>query len=435
MKALSLLFSWIILLIFVAGWLPQLARAEELSSPLDNLIQKALEENPELKTAEARWHLYERKIVPARSLDDPRLSFTFSNYPVDSFSGDETPMTGKELGLSQTFPFPGKLAAKGEMAEQEALWYKGVYDDGRLQLIRKVKDSWYRLFFQDKAIEITNKNIALLDDFIRLTETRYQVGKGLQQDVLKAQVERSRLMDRLFTLKQQRETILADLNTLLARPTSTPVETPEGVEMTPVDLSLEDLQKKAEENRPLFASYNSLVDQFKAQKHLADLNYWPDFTVSAAYRFRESVQGDPAEGTDFASAGVSFNLPIWREKRHEAVAEAESGVRMAHDRYADFRNRVSFNLHDTYARMEKDRDLVSLYKTGILPQADQTFQSTLTAYQVGKVDFLSLLDSLLKLYNYQTDYYRVLADYRRDVAGLEAEAGVDLIRASAVEPQ
>ena len=110
------------------------------------------------------------------------------------------------------FPFPGKLGAKGELAEQQALWYKGAWEDAKLQLTQKVKDAWYRLYYQDKAIGITQKNIDILDDFIRLTETRYEVGTGLQQDVLKAQVERSRLMDRLFTLRQQRTTVLADLN-------------------------------------------------------------------------------------------------------------------------------------------------------------------------------------------------------------------------------
>ncbi len=436
MKKRNLLFSGIVLLVGILGALADPARAAEgPSSRLKELVQEALNSNPDLKAAEARWHLYERKVIPAGSLDDPRLSFTFSNYPVDSFSGDQTPMTGKELGLSQRFPFPGKLAARGEMADQQAQWYKGVYEDGRLQVARKVKDAWYRLFFRDKAIGITKKNLAVLDDFIRLTETRYKVGKGLQQDVLKAQLERSRLMDRLFTLKQQRTTVLADLNTVLGRPTATPVETSESVDMTPVEPSLEALQKKAQETRPLFASYTSLVERFKAQRHLAKLDYWPDFTVSAGYRFREPAQGDPVKGTDFVSGGVSFNLPIWREKRREAVAEAESGVRMALEQYGDFRNKVHFSLSDTYARMERDRDQVALYKTGVLPQAEQTFQATLAAYQVDKVDFLNLLDSLLKLYNYQTDYYRALAEYQRDVAGLEAEAGVDLGGGTFVTPE
>lgn len=403
-----------------------MAWAEPRPKDLTELVAESLANNPELHAAKTRWEMSERQIIPARSLEDPRLSFTFSNYPIDTLAFDETPMTGNELNLAQLFPFPGKLAAKGEMAEQQALWYQGVYEDGKLQLARKVKDSYYRLFYQDQGIRITDQNIAILDDIIRLTETRYQVGKGLQQDVLKAQVERSKLMDKLFTLKQMRDSILAEINTLRDLPTARQVTPPAELEMSPIDLSLQDLQQSAESHRPLFVSYHSLIERYKAQKNLAQLEYWPNFTVSAGYRFRATVPGDPVNGTDFISAGVGINLPFNREKRHEAVAEALSGISMAVDQYNDFRNKVLFNLHDTYAQMEKNRQLVSLYKTGILPQANQTFQASLSAYQVNKVDFLNLLDSLLSLYRYQIDYYRALTDYHRNIAGLEAESGMDL---------
>ncbi|ALC16622.1 outer membrane protein TolC [Desulfuromonas soudanensis] len=391
---------------------------------LDALVEAAIEKNPELQAAEMRWQMFERKVTPAQTLDDPRLGFSFSNYPIDSLQADETPMTGKEIQLSQMFPFPGKLGAKGEMAEQQALWYKGAWEDGKLQLAQKVKDAWYRLYYQDKAIAITQQNIDILDDFIRLTETKYEVGTGLQQDVLKAQVERSKLMDRLFTLRQQRFTVLADINTLLSRPSTSPTNPAEALDMTPVEPSLEALQELSQQKRPLYVSYQSLIDRFESQRKLARLDYYPDFNVWAGYRLREEVDGDPAKGTDFVSAGVSINLPIWRQKRSETVAEAELGIRMARRQYDDFRNRVHFTLSDAYAQMEKNRDLVALFKTGIIPQARQTFEASLAAYQVGDVDFLNLLDSLLTLYRYEIDYHRVLADYQRNVAQLEAAAGV-----------
>lgn len=395
------------------------------ANPLAILVEEALANNPDLKAAETRWQMFERKVVPARTLDDPRLGFAFSNYPIDSFEANETPMTGKEIQLTQMFPFPGKLGAKGEMAEQQALWYKGAWEDGKLQLAQKVKDAWYRLYYQDKAIAITRKNIDILDDFIRLTETKYEVGTGLQQDVLKAQVERSKLMDRLFTLRQQRATVQADLNTLLARPSTSPLNSTAALGMTVVEPSLAALQELSRQKRPLYDSYQSLIDRFESQRKLARLDYYPDLNVWAGYRIREEVMGDPARGTDFVSAGVSINLPIWRERRSETVAEAETGIRMTRQQYDDFRNRVHFTINDAYAQMEKNRDLAALFKTGIIPQAQQTFEASLAAYQVGDVDFLTLLDSLLTLYRYEIDYHRVLADYQRNVAQLEAAAGVD----------
>jgi len=394
------------------------------TAQLDSLVAEALTNNPDLQAAESRWQMFERKVAPAGTLDDPRLGFAFSNYPVDSLEANETPMTGKEIQLSQVFPFPGKLGAKGDMAVQQALWYRGAWEDGKLQLTQKVKDAWYRLYYQVKAIAITQKNIDILNDFIRLTETKYEVGTGLQQDVLKAQVERSKLMDRLFTLRQQRVTVLADLNALLSRPTTSPLNPPEELDMTPVEPSLEALQELSREKRPLYNSYQSLIDRFESQRKLARLDYYPDFNVWAGYRIREEVMGDPVPGTDFVSAGVSINLPIWREKRSEVLSEAELGIRMARRQYDDFRNRVDFAVNDAYAQMEKNRDLVALFKTGIIPQAQQSFEASLAAYQVGDIDFLNLLDSLLTLYRYEIDYHRVLADYQRNVAQLEAAAGV-----------
>jgi len=422
LKCFSLLLAVCLLGGYAAAW------GADGTTPtgLDALVAEALANNPDLAAAETRWEMFEHKVLPAQTLDDPRLGFAFSNYPVDSFEANETPMTGKDIQLSQTFPFPGKLGAKGEVAEQQALWYKGVWEDGKLQLAQKVKDAWYRLYFQDKAIAITQKNLDILDDFIRLTETKYEVGTGLQQDVLKAQVERSKLMDRLFTLRQQRATVLADFNTLLNRPAAATPDTSAEPEMTSVVQDLEALQALSQQNRPLYTSYQSLIDRYEKQRKLARLDSYPDFNVWAGYRVREEVRGDPVPGTDFVSAGVSINLPIWRKKREESVAEADSGIRMARQQYEDFRNRVAFAIHDAYAQMEKNRDLLALFKTGIIPQAQQSFEASLSAYQVGEVDFLNLLDSLMTLYRYQIDYHRVLSDYQRNVAQLEAAVGVPL---------
>jgi cobalt-zinc-cadmium efflux system outer membrane protein len=421
--------SWFFLLV-LCGLLPVAANTslagETAKNQLDDLVTEALDRNPDLRAAEARWKMAEHKVIPAGSLDDPRFGFALSNYPVNSFSGDETPMTGKEFQLSQMLPFPGKLGSKKEMAAQQAEWFRRLYEDARLQLVRQVKDAWYQVYFQQQAIAITHENVAILDDFIRLTETRYEVGTGLQQDVLKAQVERSKLLDRLFNLQQQLTTSLADFNRLLSRAADTPVETPRELEPTPVVGDLQEFVNESRTYRPLFAGYQAMIDRYRAQRKLAKLDYYPDVDLWAGYRQREDVPGDPAEGIDFVSAGFSINIPLWQGKRREAVAEAESGVRMALRQLEDIGNRIDFTISDQYARLTKNRDLVELFKTGIIPQAEQSFEATLSAYQVGDVDFLNLLDSQLTLYRYRIDYYRALSDYQRSVAGLEAAVGKEL---------
>lgn len=400
---------------------------EKMAQPiLDELIAAARADNPDLKAAKTRWQMYNHKIIPAGSLDDPSLSFAFSNYPVDSFAGDDYAMSGKIIRLSQNFPFPGKLAAREKIAEQQAKWYEALWQDSILQLTLQVKEAYFSLSYYDKTIQITEKNLQLLDDFIRLTESNYEIGRGLQQDVLKAQVERSRLTDKLYTLKQKHETSLANLNRLTNRPLSVQLVNLPDLDMPIIDVSLSDIQAASEEKRPMSAAYNALVDRFKAQKKLARLDYNPDFKIGFAYTSRESNRAD--DGTDFAGIEFTVNLPVFKAKRGEAVAEADAGVNMALEQYSDFRNTVHFNIHEAYSRYQQNRDQALLYESGILPQANQSFEAAMSGYQVGKINFLTLLDNLMMIYTYEIEFYRVLTEGQRSVARLEAESGMDILK-------
>ncbi len=390
---------------------------------LTQLLEEADRNNPELQAARERAEMVSFTIDQANSLDDPMLGIGLINIPIDKLNTSSTPMSGGTLTLSQKFPFPGKLIAKGEMAKQRTIWYAKAYEDARLKLRQQVKDAWYRLLYQRQAIDLTQQNIDILDDFIRLTETRYKVGKGLQQNVLKAQVERSKLYDKLLTLQQKEEATLAELNSLVDRDTDQPLEEQPIPEIGHSALALADLQSQAKQRRPLFGAYRSLIDQFEEQRKLAKLDYKPDFNVWAGYRWRNDQL--PDGGSDFISTGVTINLPVKNRRRSAAVAEADSGLRMAHRRFQNFRSQVDLDIHRALTRMNEAMAQTDLYKTGIIPQADQTFKATLAAYQVDKVDFLDLLDSLLTLYRYEIDYYRALTDHERGLAMVVFAAGLE----------
>lgn len=421
MKKIPSLLLLVVLLWLLAGS----ARAEDAPphSVLDELVAVALADNPELKAAQARWHFYEHKVVPAASLADPALSFAFSNYPVDTFSAGNTPMTGNIVRLFQEFPFPGKLGAREEAAAAEARWYKGVWEDNQRQLVRQVKQAYFSFYFYEKAVAVTDRNLRLLKDFIRLTETNYEVGKGLQQDVLKAQVEYSKLTDTRYGLQQKRETALAELNRLLGKPPATPLARLEDFGLPEPQESVEALQEKAATNRPLYAAYKSLAESYKAKQRLARLNYLPDFKVGVAYTFREPTAAD--NGTDFASLELGINLPLAWGKRKEASEESNAGLTMVLEQYRDFRNKVLFNIQEAYSSLRQNREQARLYRSGLMPQAAQSFEAALSGYRVGKVGFLPLLDSLLTLQGLEIEYFRRLTDGQRSLAKLEAESGVD----------
>lgn len=410
-----------LLLVILTAITIQSAGAEPFQ--LQQLLEEADKNNPSLSAAHGQIAVAESKIDQVTSLNDPVLSIALSNYPVDELKADLSPMTGNEIRLAQMFPFPGKLDAKGKIAAEKSRWFAAAYQDARLIVRRQVKDAWYRLLFQRRAIELTNRNLKILDDFIKLTEIRYEVGKGLQQNVLKAHLQRSKQLDMLLSFQQKEAATLAELNSLVGRSTDQPLEVDTPLTAAEETYALDGLRQLAEQNRPMFASFTALIEQFKAQRSLAKLDYKPDVTLWAGYRFRDD--GLPDGGTDFVSAGLSFNLPVRNARRSAAVAEADSSLRLAYLKRNDFHNQVNLTLHRSLSKYEQSSRLVDLYKNGIIPQANQTFQATLSAYQVDKVDFLTLLDSVMSLYRYEIENARALSDQQRSRAELESAAGLD----------
>lgn len=411
------------ILLIACSMSPAILHAESL----DQLVNSALANNPDLAAARARWQQFTYLAPQAGSLQDPELSFTFSSYPNDTLASDETPMTGNELRLAQKFPFPGKLGAKADLAREQARWFEALYRDQRYQLARRVKDAWYRLNYNRQAIEVTERNMALIGDIIRLTEVRYETGTGLQQDVLKAQVKRSQLMEKLMTLQQQGATIKAELNRLTNGTTDGPYQLPGDLQAVDTDKTLADFESAAAENRPMNNAYQALISRYRYQGQLADLDDYPDVTLFASWRFRDDNL--PDGGTDFISGGVSINLPVYRDRRRAAKAEAREALHMAEQQAAEFRNTVIEGLRKAYARMEETRQQAALYRQGIIPQTSQSFQAALGSYQVGKLEFISLLDALMTTYQAEMDYYRTSADYMRSLAWLEAESTLPLIGA------
>ncbi len=403
--------------------LPGFAALPVDPQPLATLLEEATRNNPALLAARDQVEVSSARIDQVSSLPDPQLSVSLLNYPVNTLSSADTPMTGNDFKLSQKFPFPGKLATKKELARQQVLWAQAKYADLLLQVRQQVRDSWYTLSFKRRAIALTQANIALLDDFIRLTETRYRVGKGLQQNVLTAQLERSRLFDRLLGLQRDAEISQARINSLAARATELPLDDiPGPVEIT-YGPTLAGLQQQARENRPLFAAFDALIGQGEQKAKLAELDYRPDFNLWAGYRFRDDDLTDG--GTDFASGGISINLPFPVAKRRAAVQEADAGLRMAHQQRNDFTRQVDFELHRSLAELQQAQKLIELYGGGIVPQAEQAYLATLAAYQVDKVDFLALTDSLMTLYRYRIDLARAESDAQRSLARIGATTGLD----------
>lgn len=404
--------------------------AADTHSTLSSLVNAAINNNPELKSSQARWQMFASKAKQAGSLEDPMLMFKLQNMLVrEPFVFNKDPQSAKVIGLSQQIPFWGKRAIREEVAQYEAESYRWSIEERKLELTRMVKETWYQLWTADKFLEIIDKNIRIISDFVTIAESKYSVGQGVQQDIYKAGLEKSKMLDMQISLQQKRKSLEANLNYLLYRAGNTPVDAIADFTLPELRLSADQLNKIALEKRPQIKSLAMLTSKGQASHRLAQKEFYPDFNLALEYMFKESISTDMVKdpGYNMFSIGVTFNLPFQQERRRAMLAESQSETNMAAEELNGLKNNISFSINDTLAQLERRQKLVELYKGGIIPQAGQSLESAVISYRVNKVDFLTLLDGRVNLFNYERELYESQAEYMINLARLEAVVGGDIM--------
>ncbi|WP_429885603.1 TolC family protein, partial [Geoalkalibacter halelectricus] len=392
---------------------------------LDELVETALTNNPEIRADEARWQAFVHRARQAGTFEDPMLMLAIQNALVrDPLAFNRDSMTSKVIGISQMVPFFGKRELARRSAELDAETRRWGFEERKIALELMVRESWYQLFAVDRSLEIVEKNLQLLDDLAHLAETLYGVGSALQQDVLRAHLERSKMEDMRLALRQQRRSLEARLNTLAYRDPDLPIPTLPDAELLPLDMDVAQLEELAQQHRPLLRALRSEVEKTGVARDLALRENYPDFTFSFEYMQREPAMGE--EGYDMYSAGISFNLPVQRERRRAMVAEADSEGRMARHELAMVRNDIRQGVADALARLERSRRQAALYQDGIIPQAGATLDASLAAYRVGRAEFMNVLDTQMALFNYERDYFEAIAEHEMARVQIEALIGTRL---------
>ena len=294
---------------------------------LDSAVTQAVRDNPSLAMMQARWKAMSAIPSQLGTLPDPTISFGSLNLPTNTFNTTQEPMTQQQVGVSQAIPFPGKLGLKEKAAEFEAEASSNDIDETRLRLIRDVKTTWWVVFYLDRALEIVKANKELLRQFIKIAQTKYSVGKGLQQDVLLAQLELSQLLDQEIKLVGIRRNENARLNTLLDHPANRIISLPKNVDkQLPNVVPETELYQIADSSRPILAKQRNRISAAGARVELAKKDYYPDFGLGAFYGFRggnnPSLQGGGPR-SDFLSLRLSMSLPVFIDsKQSKAVSSA-----------------------------------------------------------------------------------------------------------------
>lgn len=392
-------------------------------------VRTALKDNPGLAEMQARADAMAAVPSQVGTLPDPMVSFNAMNFPTDSFAISQEPMTQTQFGVSQMIPFPGKLALREKAARFEADAASEKVKETRLSLAGNVKIIWWRLFNLDHSLGIVQRNQDLLRQFVEIAQTKYRVGQGLQQDVLLAQLELSKLLDMELKLKGARRNENARLNALLDISPDQLIRLPQGVSKKLPKLRGEPkLYALADRNRPVLAGQQDRIDAANTRVELAKKDYYPDFTVGATYGFRSGHNPDGSPRSDMASLMFKMNVPLFtKRKQDKAVAQRKSEWWEQNYKLHDLRNKIHADISARVADYKRASDQFKLFDTGIIPQARQTVASMLSGYQVSKVDFLNLVRAQVTLYNYEIRYWQMLSEANEALAKIVAAVGVEKV--------
>lgn len=417
MRIIRAMAAWAALAVTSAGQANSQGASGQLS--VDDAVRLARDANPALRAARLRADVAAERVPQAGALPDPILGFGLMNRQIQDFGSTEEPMLQNRIEFSQRLPWPGKLGFSEERSELLAS-AGGLEAKGAEQaLVARVKAVYYHLAFMDRALLVMQETRGLLRDFLDVSSTLYAVGDGLQQDVLQAQVAVASMTEDITVMEQDRLATAARLNALLGRRPTVEIRElelpPPGGELPSVEM----LMARADAQRPGLQAARERARAAEAGYRAARRATYPDFNVGVAYSQRPRFN-------DWLSFMVGISVPLWAGKSHIPFRREMAAMQAEEEaRALDLYNETFARIAERRAEAERARKLMALYATSVLPQSRAAVESALSAYRVGKVDFMTLVQNELTVNRFEIESVRLAADYLRAVAELEALVGSD----------
>ncbi len=397
------------------------APAQEASADtlkLDAALDVARAANPMLRAARASATAAGQRIGPAGTLPDPQLQFGLMNRMASDFGNTMDPMTMNQVQLMQMLPWPGKLGGAKRAARHVAAAALADAAEQERMLAAQVRMAYYQAAYADRALDVMGRTRDLLRGFLDVSTTMYAVGSAVQQDVLRAQVEVARMSEDITRMGQERVAMAARLNALLGRSATSPIPTLELPETGAGELpAVDSLVAWSLAQRPALIAGAARVAAADASLSAARRELFPDFSLGVAYQQRPQFP-------TMVSLMVGINLPIFAAARQLPMRREMAALRdMATAELANLQNETVARIIETRARAVQDQNLIRLYRGSVVPQARAAVQAALSSYRVGRVTFMTLVDNQMTVNRYETETYRLLADYYQAVGELEALVG------------
>ena len=420
-----ILFSGVLALLFVSKT-ANFSLASEASTPLtvSAAVAAALERNPEIARLRHRLNGMESRAKQAPYLEDPEIVFQLGGIPFSNpaaFNQADTNM----IGIRQKLPFLGKLGLKEKIAQQEAKVTEQELRAKEREIVAATKTVYAELFMAQRAVEILREQLDILSTVIRATEARYQVGKVTQQDVIKALLEQSEIMNQQIMAEADAKLAEVKLNSIMSRPPQTAIQLPADLPLPTAPLADSGLSDLALANRPELKGADQEIERNEKLYELAERNRkYPDFMIGWDYwRMPTEIKKDRY------AAMVNITIPFspWTiGKRNHEVEETLAEIRTAKANREAMRNLALKEVGESQAKLQAARRSLELFREGILSQAELSFRSSLAAYQAGRVEFVTLLEAQRTLREARMGYFKTLVSTVQNLADLERAVGSDL---------
>ena len=418
----SILVKMLVLLLFLFIPMSIYPQTTGGSESLDDLVKVALQNNPQLKAARSQTLAEQTKVKQVTAWDPPQVGISFFQTPIQYLN----PITnGMETDyyVQQMFPFPGKLGNMGAAASNNAKMFGEQYIALKNKIVNDLKSNYYMLYLVEKKIEINKENQALLRQLEKITAKQYEVGIGSQADMLRAQTELSTLINEGINLLNEKTNVETMINTILSRPVDSPLQEIKDIQDTISNWTYEQLSQLAFQNRPELKAMQFNVDMNKSELKASKLEYYPDFMVQLMYKNMANTSND------FWSAMIGVNIPLafWsKDKFTGKVQENEINISSANEQLSAMKNMVASDVQNALIKIQTNKNLINLYKNTVIPQAEQTLQSTLAAYQNGKTEFLMFIDAYKTVLMSKLDYYMAQMNYMQSQSMLEQAVGLSI---------
>ncbi|HXU19842.1 MAG TPA: TolC family protein [Verrucomicrobiae bacterium] len=390
---------------------------------LSDLLTEAQRNNPQIQAAHQAWIAAQQVPAEVSALPDPQVQ-------VQQFSvGSPRPFAGYTnsnfayigLGASQDFPYPGKLRLKGQIAKQDSAVAQQQYESVRREVLANVKSAYFRLAYLSQTLAILQSDGELLNEAAQAADAQYRAGMGNQQDLLQAQLEKTKLLREIIMHHLEVAKLEAQMKQLLNRSQSSPdIETIQ-ISQTPLTYTFDELLNAAKSQNPEITAAQSLVQKGKLQVDLAHKDFYPDFNLQYMWQ-----RTDPTQYRAYYMLTFGVNIPIHRSKLHHELAEAQADLNRSRSEAEAQFQQVAFQLRTEYDIAQKDAELLNMYNHGLLPQARAEYQAGIASYQNNRSDFQTLLNSFLDVLHLDEECWQTFADREDALAGIEQLTGLSL---------